>query len=210
MTYKLEKRYRLKGYDYSANGWYFVTICIAKFKPLLGHIKDEKNYLSKIGKITDRFWIDIPKQFAFIRLNEYVIMPNHLHGIIVINQQPCRNMINHVPTNRFHIIRRNDFIPTFENNFDNTNDNNKKCNSSIQNNPMKTAKVSLSKVIRWYKGKCTYTINKLYPNTNFKWQSRYFDRVIRDEEELERIREYIWNNPSQWEADRNYQKNISV
>lgn len=205
MGYKLEKQYRLKGYNYSANGWYFMTICTNKLKLFFGVIRNEKIQLSKIGKTVDQFWKDIPNQFPFVKLDTYQIMPNHIHGIIVIQQNPCRNMINHVPTEKTENM--DDFVHTFEDNFINESKNPKKLKSSVKNNPMELKSISLGRIIRWHKGRSTFEINKLYPETNFKWQLRYHDRIIRDEEELERIREYIRNNPAQWESDNNYKKN---
>ncbi|MBN2016288.1 transposase [Candidatus Dojkabacteria bacterium] len=130
-------------------------------------------------------WKRIPNQFDNVFLGEYVIMPNHIHGIVEI----CRNMINHVPTG-------------FENNF--IHHDRRRGIDGIPNNPMKIIKISLGRILRWFKGRSTFEIRKRCPEIYIIWQERYFDRVIRDADELENIREYIRSNPSQWVSDRNY------
>jgi len=76
---------RLKNYDYSQPGCYFVTICTHNMMCLLGEIVNAHPRLSAIGEITDLCWQEIPKHFPHVSLDEYVIMPNHMHGIIIIN-----------------------------------------------------------------------------------------------------------------------------
>jgi len=79
------KQIRLMGYDYSSSGWYFITICVQKHQCLFGEIIDGIMKLNGAGKIINRFWLKIPKRFKNVELDKYIIMPNHLHGIIVIN-----------------------------------------------------------------------------------------------------------------------------
>ena len=76
---------RLKGWDYSWPGYYFVTICIKDKICYLGEVRNYKMYLSDIGEITVKCWREIPKHFPFIILDEYIVMPNHIHGILMIN-----------------------------------------------------------------------------------------------------------------------------
>jgi len=75
---------RLKHWDYSSSGWYFITICTYQKTCYFGEIINGKMELSEIGKIAEKYWLEIPKHFSNIRLDEFVIMPNHIHGIIVI------------------------------------------------------------------------------------------------------------------------------
>jgi len=75
---------RLKGYDYSRNGVYFVTICVKDREGLLSEIKCSSVILTKFGKIVEEAWLQIPKRFKNVRVDTFVIMPNHLHGIIII------------------------------------------------------------------------------------------------------------------------------
>ena len=79
------KNIRLKDWDYSKEGCYFLTICCMERKPFFGRIENNKMHLSDIGSIASQFWMEIPNHFAHIRLDEFVIMPNHLHGIIILD-----------------------------------------------------------------------------------------------------------------------------
>lgn len=72
-------------FNYSRGGWYFVTICTNYRQNHFGQIVDNKTVLSKIGKITQQCWLDIPKHFVHTRLGQFVIMPDHIHGIIIMD-----------------------------------------------------------------------------------------------------------------------------
>jgi REP element-mobilizing transposase RayT len=90
-TVKYKNKYRiatirLKNYDYSQNGCYFVTICTKDKQKYFGNIENEKMVLNEIGEIVEKFWLEIPKHFPSVVLDEFVIMPNHVHGIIIINK----------------------------------------------------------------------------------------------------------------------------
>ncbi len=94
MSYKLKKQYRLPSHDYSSNGYYFVTICTRNHRHFLGEIVDARRSasvpqmnLSRIGKIAKQFWLEIPNRFSYAKLDEFVIMPNHVQGIIIIDNQ---------------------------------------------------------------------------------------------------------------------------
>jgi REP element-mobilizing transposase RayT len=82
---KRRKPNRLREYDYSNPAWYFVTICADKHANHFGDIRHEKIYLNDVGKIADKFWNEIPEHFPNAEIDEYIIMPNHIHGIIIIN-----------------------------------------------------------------------------------------------------------------------------
>ncbi|HSW88051.1 MAG TPA: transposase [Candidatus Saccharimonadales bacterium] len=89
------KRNRLQYYDYSQNGWYFITICTKNREEFFGKIKNDQMILNEIGEITKQCWIEIPNHFSNVVLDEFVIMPNHVHGIIVI-----RNVDNIIMGNK--------------------------------------------------------------------------------------------------------------
>ena len=77
---------RLKNYNYSQNGAYFITICTKNREHWFGKIVNSKRQLSKIGKQVETCWFDIPHHFPFVKLGEFVVMPNHIHGIIIIDK----------------------------------------------------------------------------------------------------------------------------
>jgi len=177
------KSSRLAGYDYSQNGMYFVTICVKNREESLGEVRDGKMTLSDIGKAAERCWMQIPEHFTHVVLDIFQIMPNHIHGIIEINWNIIGTSSS-VETQNFASLQKDDayknkFGPQFKN---------------------------LSLIIRGFKvGVKKYTTKN---EINFQWQPRFYDHIIRDEESLNKIREYIISNPETWERDRNNPENI--
>lgn len=96
---------RLKGWDYSSDGFYFVTICTRNRECFFGEVGDEKMRLSSIGDAAYQYWQEIPNHFLHVQLDEYIVMPNHVHGIIVItndNDVETQNLASlHRQTNKF-------------------------------------------------------------------------------------------------------------
>jgi putative transposase len=164
---------RLKTWNYSSPGFYYVTICIKNHSCDLGKILHNKMNLSDIGKIIKKVWLSIPSYYKNVSLDEFTIMPNHIHGIIIIrnNRILGRDAINRVSTNEYNKLTR--FNPMGRN--------------------------SLGEIIRWFKGKSTFYIHKINPH--FYWQSRYYDHIIRSEKSLDAIRFYIRYNYLNWDTD---------
>ncbi|MFH1522120.1 MAG: transposase [archaeon] len=172
------KSMRLAGYDYSQDGAYFITICAKDKENFFGKIINREMELSKIGDTAKQFWHEIETLHDFIILDENIIMPNHLHGIIFI-QNPAADANIHtntaVETRQWRVSTT---PPTFG----------------------KLPKKSIASIINHYKG----AIKKWANNNgyqNFCWQKNYYDRIIRNEDELNGIRKYIQNNPANWEGD---------
>ncbi|MFH0776171.1 MAG: transposase [Patescibacteria group bacterium] len=166
---------RLKDFDYSTDGAYFVTICTANREQIFGKICDGKMILNEFGKITEKCWRDLPNHYSNCVLDEFVVMPNHFHGIIWI-----------------------------ENNFD--PDNGKSVGNGHARSLQETVlslpkKTNLSTVIGSFKSATTKIIRQQNSQIDSGWQKSFFDRIIRDEDELNRIRDYIWQNPENWEKD---------
>jgi len=92
---------RLEGYDYSQPGYYFVTICTKEYSTIFGQVIDNEVKLSKLGKIAEECWLEIPQHFSDVELDEYVVMPNHLHGIIKITGQLTKAQLNENKTREF-------------------------------------------------------------------------------------------------------------
>ncbi len=187
MIYEDDKRdrksIRLKDYDYSSAGAYFVTICTKDRQCCFGNVnvKDENVELSMIGKIARDVWMKIPETFEDVAFDEFVLMPNHIHGIIVIHNNR-RGLINQTPTNEQHIIQP---IPS---EYD--------TEWSLMKNPNQT----LGKIIRFFKAKSSKLIHDSGFH-DFRWQRNYYERIARNQKELHRIRRYIANNPPQWKLD---------
>lgn len=165
---------RLRQYDYSNGGYYFVTVCTKERGEWFGKIENGQMQLNELGKIVFAYWADIPKYYPNITLDEWIIMPDHIHGIIVISSGSI------VGTEH--------------------------CSVRIKN----TADiVSLSQVIKSFKDVVTKQIRSDLENFCFLWQRSFYDHIIRSGAVLSRIREYIQNNPLNWENDRNNTENLS-
>jgi len=184
--YRIEST-RLEVWDYSKYGYYFVTICTKEKKSLLGNVVEDKVLLNECGKIIKEIWLQIPQQFENVELDEFVIMPNHIHGIIFI----CKNNIRRDSINRVSTDNR---VITKE--------------PFIKNNPM-YFELSLGKIIRWFKAKAAYEIHHHQKLKEFSWQPRFYEHIIRNEKSLQQIREYIFLNPLQWVIDDENPNNSS-
>ena len=159
---------RLRDYDYSQRGAYFVTICAQHRKCLFGTIVDGQMQLNAISKTVAECWNRIPQHFPSVALGESVIMPNHIHGIIACDPVGAGSP-----------------------------------------RPPKTSPV-LGKIIAYFKYQSTKHINqhRNTPGTRI-WQRNYHDHIIRDDADLQRIRQYIHDNPMKWELDQLHPDNPS-
>jgi putative transposase len=182
------KSIRIKGRDYSSNDYYFVTICTNDREDFFGEVKNGIMGLSDIGCIAAALWHEIPEHFDNVELDEKIIMPNHIHGILKLKNWylrhcHCRGAINRAPTmTGMH------------------------GGATGIHNPM--GKNTLGEIIRWFKGRVAYEIHKIGYD-GFFLQSRFYDHIIRNNnDELDRIRKYIRENPLKWQQDRNNPKNL--
>ena len=191
--------HRKSHWDYGGNGGYYITINTNNRIRYFGDIKyrdcwdgnretqrqDSQVWLnaqigypyvelSEIGSIVKAFWMEIPNHFPHVTLDEYIIMPDHVHGILLFDSRGTETLVN---TPNLGVSTK--ASPTI---------------SSSPASPL--APHNLGIVINQYKRICTIHIRKKHPG--FKWLNNYHDRVIRDEMELNRIRAYIKNNPWKW------------
>ena len=176
---------RLKEYDYSSSGAYFVTICTHNKENVFGKIVDGEVHLSDVGEIAHKCWIEIPNHFYYVNSDVHVIMPNHVHSIIIINKK------EDIPGDNF---TRKDIqlnVPTEK----------IKINVSAISAKISPRQGTLSVIVRTYKAAVT-TECRRYGYSNFLWQSRFYEHIIRDERDYRNIQEYIPNNPLQWSFDK--------
>ncbi len=144
---------RLQGYDYTNAGVYFVTICCNQRQHLFGNIDNGEMKINAIGQIVSNLWQKIPQHFPNAELDRFVLMPNHLHGIIVISES--------------------------------------------------AEKSSLANIVQNFKSISSRKINRISKNYGVSiWQRNYYERIVRSEQELKNLREYIENNPANWEGSQ--------
>ncbi len=192
------KSNRLQGFDYSSQWWYFITICTKDRQNFFGEILNGKMILNDFWKIAEKYYLEITKHFPFVILDEFVIMPNHIHGIIIIDTQPF------VETK--DILFLNENSQSVETKSVETKNLSSLPSSQSHQIPKWTSKTIWS-IIRWFKiGVTKYT--REYTNIFQIWQPNYYDRIIRNENELDNIRKYIIENPLKWEIDKNNTENI--
>ena len=148
---------RLNGYDYSRSGAYFITICTHEREYLFGDIANETMDLNTFGDIARSHWQQLLQHHSNIIVDESIVMPNHLHGIILLESSTVGTK-------------------------------------------------SISEIIRGFKTFSAKAINKERSLRGVPvWQRNYYDRIIRNELELDRVRQYIINNPQNWDTDKNNQ-----
>ncbi len=196
---------RLPAWSYASNAGYFITICTDGKKCFFGEIVQGEMQRSPIGEIAHKLWYEIPNHFSNCQIDSFCVMPNHIHGILVINQtqEDAMNRRTREEDAMNSRTREEDAMNSRTREEDAMN--RVSTRGVIQRggvtglfNPM-LSKNSLSKIIRWYKGRCSFEINQIYEG--FGWQERFHDNIIRDEFALDQIRQYIINNPINWEHD---------
>jgi len=177
---------RLPVYDYSRPGYYFVTICIhEKNQNLFGEIANGEMVCNEFGIFATRCWHDIPVHFPLVKLDVFIVMPDHVHGII----QLCEpNRVSHVGG---HVGVQN-FEPLPKSN---------KPSNPMKNQFQHIIPRSIGSIIRGYKTGVSKMVRRRIPDIPV-WQRNYFEHIIRDEKSLDFIRNYIRENPHNWNSDR--------
>lgn len=220
---------RLRGYDYSQSGAYFVTMCTRNREHLFGEIENGDMRLNDVGRMVDQWWHELGNRFPDIETDAFIVMPNHIHGIIVIKNIPVSNPVGAILCNRPVPIR----------NFTNPNSaSNQQKNSNTGTNlrmdtiweqgtcrkqgdyresPLHTQKIQIQKIPNAYDGLGRYiswfkrmVINEYIRRVRTKefprfeksiWQRNYYERIIRDDSEWRLACDYIEKNPNMWEHD---------
>jgi REP element-mobilizing transposase RayT len=187
---------RLSGYDYSIYGPYYVTICTHKKRCLFGKVINGEMVLNQVGRIVNDEWIKAGESRGDLELDEWVLMPNHLHGIVsIIEDSPVaiRELPLHGTVETEDSLPEPDIFTRAAYEF------------PVRTDIRKRRNMILPKFIGRFKMLSSKRVNSLRGTPGKPlWQKSYWDRIIRDEKDLNRIRSYIRNNPSQWEKDYLY------
>jgi putative transposase len=195
--YRVESS-RKPDWDYSTNATYFITICTEQKELYFGEIADGIMMLSDIGKIAGEFLMNINSHFIHVKTDCCIIMPNHIHAIIVLNK------ISGFAENVSPIANRNDDEDIF---VDPLQKETLQCNASTGGTDEYMRSISpktgsLPTIIRSYKSAVTKHAYNIDPDLS--WQSGYHDHIIRNNNSYYTIRNYILNNPKNWKEDKFY------
>ena len=177
---------RLKGFNYAQPGGYFITICTVNREYLFGNIVDGKMRLNALGKIVAEEWNKTSSIRANVELDAFVVMPNHIHGIIILNDD------GGITSARY---RRGElqFAPTYT------------------NPKFKSPSQTIGAIVRGFKSATTKRINALRNTYGVPlWQRNYYEHIMRGEKDYNAICEYILNNPLQWQYDSENNEKIII
>lgn len=180
--------HRLSGYDYSRNGLYFITIVSQDREERFGMIAGGQMIPNDVGKMIVSEWCSLPIRFPHVELDAYVLMPNHIHGILILDDgrnvgaRPCVRPHIH---NEIHSFKRVDTRPT----------------PTIKKQTIGDIICAFKSITtnRYIKG---VKLGLLEPFRKRLWQRDYYDHVIRNEKECAIIEQYIASNPQNWENDK--------
>jgi putative transposase len=189
MQNKFKNKYRisstrLQTWDYSNNGSYFITICTKNREHFFGTIQNGIMQLSETGKLAEQFWIEIPNHFSFIELGNFVVMPNHVHGILIINKIDDLSLSESLETRQCLVSTINSNATIGSLRFQNQGKN------------------TISSIIGSYKSVVTKMSRQIH--SDFVWQSRFHDHLIRNSKSFDIIQNYIFENPLNWKYDKFY------
>ena len=169
---------RLRDFDYGSPRAYFVTICTWKREYTLGEVADRKVVLSAAGRIVFDTWLELPKRFPTVSLDSFEVMPNHLHGVLELRSRRKNQGVMNHAPTESPRVVGAQFIAP-----------------------------KLGDIMRTFKALVTRRA-KVAGIDLFAWQRNYYEHVIRNDEELSRIRQYIEENPIRWEDDENHPDRI--
>ncbi len=187
---------RLRARDYSSPGNYYVTLCTHDRQMLFGNVVDGTMSLNDAGRAAESFWNEIPGHFPHAELDEHIVMPNHVHGIIRIVKHEWVHADGTISKCGVH-VGANDYLPLQQH--------------TIHPRQMPRSKLfpmghgtsrTIGSMVRGFKIAVTRRM-RMHGWIGPVWQRNYHDHIIRNERSLERIRAYIRNNPANWHRDRN-------
>ncbi len=202
--YRIESA-RLQHWNYGLDAAYFITICTKDRKCYFGNIIDGAMQLSRAGIIANVFWDNIKNHAKKIELGEFVVMPNHIHGIIILDgNNPVgddgKTDENTVETRPAVETRHALSLQTSPPPWSSPPDQSPGEKTIGQKRFQNQGKNTISSIVGSYKSAVTRHCNRL--ELDFAWQSRFYDHIIRDQKSFERISEYIQNNPTKWKGDK--------
>ncbi len=195
---KHRRSLRLKGYDYAEDGAYFITICVQGRARLFGEIEQEKMRLNDAGRMIERWWLEVGRKFHNIKIDKYVIMPNHFHGIIIIVDHdqsiPDATAPGTMVGADLCVCPKTRGSPGAP--------------IGAPQPPHQQPPTQKTNIAPWFKIMTTNEYIREVKRQGWPpfcarlWQRNYYEHIIRDESSLRRIQKYIQDNPARWAFDR--------
>lgn len=198
---------RLKGYDYSQTGLYFITICVNNRECLFGHVANGKMILNDAGQMIETEWLELPERFANVELHEYIVMPNHFHAILEIVGATLVVAPKNVNTADNADTPNNAVAPKNAGNSD-IPENADDVTGKGQPQGIAPTGKTVGDMVGAFESITTVEYIRGVKNKNWKpfcgklWQRNYWEHIIRNENEYNRISQYIIDNPANWGSDK--------
>jgi REP element-mobilizing transposase RayT len=227
---------RAQWWNYENEGLYFLTLCVENQECCFGEVQSSQGliemYCNDLGQIAQRCWEEIPLHFSNVLLDAYIIMPNHVHGILQLTAPRTDAIYRVSKSGAIYRVSKSDAIYRVSKsgamNRASTNDAINRSDTSDAINRVSTAAITndkrncigsggitgdhnpmlhnnVSRIIRWYKGRVAYECRKIYPT--FAWHTRFYDIIIRDEPSYQNMANYIHDNPARWYQDKFHPQN---
>jgi REP element-mobilizing transposase RayT len=188
---------RLKGYDYSQAGMYFVTICCHEMKWHFGSIENQNMILNDFGKIAVNEWLKLSERYPNVLLDVFQIMPNHIHGIIVISVGATLAVAQNAVAQNAVAQNVNDRNANVPNEY-----------AGVNNRAGASPAPTVGNIVGAYKSLVVNKCLEIYKMRNEYmgnlWQRNYWEHIIRNDQSYQYIANYIVNNPENWKNDRFY------
>lgn len=186
---KFKNKYRIESsraqwWDYGSNAAYFITICTNDRIHFFGEIVNQEMQLTELGKQAEWCWYQIPEHFPFVKLGAFVVMPDHIHGIVIIDK-PVPVPVPVTETQNVASRQTQNLASRQTQDF-----------ASAQKNKFGPQSKNLGSILRGFKIGVTNQSKLICPK--FKWQPLFHDHIIRDKNEYQRIHNYIIANPKNW------------
>jgi putative transposase len=195
-TYRIESA-RLPGHNYGQPGWFFITINTKDRVCWFGEVIDEEMIYSDAGRMVADEWVRTADMRPNVRLDEWVVMPNHVHMLFaIVDVEHVLNIDDHTVETHCNASLR----------YGHASCNGSTIQSHVRHpykNEFGPQRNNVASIIRGFKDACTKRINMETPMPHFAWHSRFYDRIVRDERTFHTIRQYIRDNPKKWWHDRN-------
>jgi REP element-mobilizing transposase RayT len=199
--------FRLKGYDYSLPGAYFVTVCTYQRECLLGEIHQGEMLINELGQFVIQVWKDLPDHYPHVILDAFCVMPNHFHGIIILSDIYGGGEIDlgdegdkgdegesETRPYKTQPYEARPYEPT-----------------ASDSSPPPQKRHGLPEIVRALKSFSARLINQRRDTQGVPvWQRNYYERIVRNEHELNAIRQYVYENPMKWEMDMDNPSNIEM